>query len=82
MSEKHIPDQRARWTSHQKQIGEQLRNYYLPPQLLALLKKLDPELPEGQDQYSHLPGLNHKNVPTREQGRNPRLLCPRREMRT
>jgi anti-sigma factor NepR-like protein len=57
MSEKHIPDQRARWTSHQKQIGEQLRNYYqactieeLPPQLLALLKKLDPELPEGQDQ--------------------------------
>jgi len=40
-----------------EQIGQQLRNYYractieeLPPQLLTLLKKLDQELPEEQDQ--------------------------------
>jgi hypothetical protein len=57
MSNIHTPEQRARWVALQKQIGQQLRNYYqacatnqLPQQLLTVLKKLDQELPEEQDQ--------------------------------
>jgi hypothetical protein len=57
MSEKRKPGELARLSLSKEQIGQQLRNYYractteaLPPQLLALLKKLDQELPEEQDQ--------------------------------
>jgi hypothetical protein len=57
MSEKRTPDELARLSLAKEQIGQQLRNYYractteaLPPQLLTLLKKLDQELPEEQDQ--------------------------------
>jgi hypothetical protein len=57
MSKKRTPDELARLSLAKEQIGQQLRNYYractteeLPPQLLALLKKLDQELPEEQDQ--------------------------------
>jgi hypothetical protein len=57
MSEKRTPAELARLSLTKEQIGQQLRNYYractteeLPPQLLALLKKLDQELPEEQDQ--------------------------------
>jgi hypothetical protein len=51
------PDELARLSLTKEQIGLQLRNYYractaeeLPPRLLTLLKKLDPELPAEQDQ--------------------------------
>jgi hypothetical protein len=57
MSEKRTPDELARLSLAKEHIGQQLRNYYractteaLPPQLLTLLKKLDQELPEEQDQ--------------------------------
>jgi hypothetical protein len=57
MSEKRTPAELARLSLTKEQIGQQLRNYYractteeLPPQLLALLKKLDQELPEEQNQ--------------------------------
>jgi len=57
MSKKRTPDELARLSLTKEQIGRQLRNYYractieeLPPQLLTLLKKLDQELPEEQDQ--------------------------------
>jgi hypothetical protein len=56
MSENRTPVELARLSLIKEQIGLQLRNYYrmctteeLPPQLLALLKKLDQELPEEQD---------------------------------
>jgi len=56
MSKKRTPDELARLSLTKEQIGQQLRNYYractteeLPPQLLALLKKLDQELREEQD---------------------------------
>jgi hypothetical protein len=57
MSENRTPVELARLSLIKEQIGLQLRDYYrtcateeLPPQLLALLKKLDQELPEEQDQ--------------------------------
>jgi hypothetical protein len=57
MSEKRTPAELARLSLTKEQIGQHLRNYYractieeLPPQLLTLLKKLDQELPEEQDQ--------------------------------
>jgi hypothetical protein len=57
MSKERTPNELARLSLSKEQIGEHLRNYYraymteeLPPQLLALLKKLDQEPPEEQDQ--------------------------------
>ena len=58
MSEKDRSDELARLSLTREQIGQQLRNYYractteeLPPQLLALLKKLDQgNSPEEQEQ--------------------------------
>jgi hypothetical protein len=57
MSKKYTPDEWLAWSLTKGQIGQQLRDYYracttekLPPQILALLKKLDQKLPEEQDQ--------------------------------
>jgi anti-sigma factor NepR-like protein len=45
------------WSYTKDHIGQQLKAYYqactseeLPPRLVALLKKLDPEFPENQNQ--------------------------------
>jgi hypothetical protein len=57
MPKKRTPDELLAWSLAKEQIGDQLKEHYeaytteeLPPRLLALLKKLDHELPEGEDQ--------------------------------
>ena len=52
-----MPGEWLDWCQTKERIGQQLRDYYractaeeLPPRLLTLLKKLDQELPEEQDQ--------------------------------
>jgi hypothetical protein len=54
---KRTPEERHHWSLITERMGQQLKEYYractaeeLPPQLLTLLKKLDQELPEEQDQ--------------------------------
>jgi hypothetical protein len=51
------PDERHNWHLAMEQIAKELKEYYrasksgeLPPQLLALSKKLDEELPKKQEQ--------------------------------
>jgi hypothetical protein len=57
MRTKRTPDEWADWCIAKNQIAEVLKEYYqacttgeLPPQLLTLLKKLDDELLERQEQ--------------------------------
>jgi hypothetical protein len=51
---KRTPDQLRYWSETNKVIGQKLRAYYqacttekLPPELLAVLKKLDEEVPQA-----------------------------------
>jgi len=57
MPKKRTPDELLAWSLAKERIGDQLKEYYeactteeLPPRLLTLLKKLDQELPEDQNQ--------------------------------
>jgi len=51
---RRTPDQLRYWSETNKVIGQKLRAYYqacttekLPPELLAVLKKLDEEVPQA-----------------------------------
>jgi hypothetical protein len=57
MRTKRTPDEWHNWYLAIERIAKELKEYYrasapgeLPPQLLALSKKLDEELPKKQDQ--------------------------------
>jgi hypothetical protein len=57
MPTKRTPEERHHWSLITERMGQQLKEYYractaeeLPRQLLTLLKKLNQELPEEQDQ--------------------------------
>ncbi len=57
MSNDDASDELRDWSFAREQIGRKLKTFYercmtdeLPPRLLALLKKLDQELPEQKDE--------------------------------
>ena len=57
MRTNRTPDEWRNWCLARNRIDEELNGYYractndeLPPRLLALLKKLDHELPDERDQ--------------------------------
>jgi hypothetical protein len=53
MSQKRTPDELFAWSLSKEGIGQQLKEHYractteeLPPRLLAVIKKMDEEIPE------------------------------------